>query len=124
MSRVTFKPGAKLQRIEKKLDDPVVALNKIGIFMVAESQRAFKDQSHGDASWDERAPVNIFGIIADFAQGKKKPAARRFETRPALINTGQLRRSIAHNVIGNAVEVGTNLDYAAVHQFGGETESE
>mgnify|MGYP003634348228 CR=1 FL=1 len=121
--RVTFDKGAKIARMEKGLDDPTPVLKQIGVLMVAESQRAFKEQKHGGKSWDERAPVNIFGIIADFAAGKRKPPNRRFETRPALRDTGALAKSIAFEVRGKVVEVGTNLDYAAVHQFGGKVES-
>lgn len=121
--RVTFKKGAKVERIEKKLENPAGALTKIGILMVAESQRAFKLQSFGRSQWKQRAPINVFGIIADFHQGKKKPPARRFDRRPALRDTGRLSSSIAFRVTGDAVEVGTNLDYAAVHQTGGEVES-
>jgi len=122
--RVTFKKGAKVERIEKNLADPHAALKKIGILMVAESQRAFKTQQFGRGKWEQRAPVNVFGIIADFHMGRTKPPARRFDRRPALRDTGRLASSIAYQVTGNVVEVGTNLDYAAVHQTGGETESE
>lgn len=123
MPRVTFKKGAKVERIEKKLTDPNAALKQIGVLMVAESQRSFKAQRLGRKKWDQRAPVNVFGIIADFHAGKRKPAARRFERRPALRDTGRLASSIAYQVVGRTVEVGTNLDYAAVHQTGGQTES-
>lgn len=124
MPRVTFTRGEKFERVMKDLIDPGVALKQIGILLVAESQRAFKMQQHGDKPWDARAPVNIFGIISDFAQGKAKPAARRFETRPALRDTGRLASSIAFQVTGNTVEWGTTVEYAAVHQHGGETKSE
>lgn len=121
--RVTFKPGAKIERIEKNLDSPARALKQIGVLMVAESQAAFKEQALGSKKWEPRAPVNIFGIIADFHAGRRKPPARRFETRPALRDTGRLANSIAFEVQGDTVEVGTNLDYAKVHQEGGEVES-
>ena len=121
--RVTFIKGAKVGRIEKNLDDPQAALKQIGVLMVAESQRAFKAQQFGKKKWDQRAPVNVFGIIADFTAGKTKPPDRRFDQRPALRDTGRLSSSIAYQVTGKIVEVGTNLEYAAVHQTGGETES-
>lgn len=39
-----------------------------------------------------------------------------------LTETGRLRASITHNVRGgDTVEVGTNVAYAAIHQFGGKT---
>lgn len=121
--RATFRKGAKVERIENKLGNPQAALKQIGVLMVAESQRAFKDQSFGGREWAPRSDVNVFGIIADFAAGKKPPA-RRFERRPALRDTGRLAASISFQLMGtNIVEVGTNLPYASVHQFGGAVES-
>lgn len=119
----SFRKGDKVERIEKKLDNPVAALRRIGILMVAESQRAFKDQQFGSKRWDARKVPNVFGIIADFHAGRRAPPARRFEGRPALRDTGRLASSIAFQVVGNVVEVGTNLDYAAAHHLGGKVQS-
>lgn len=123
MARVTFSKGAKVARIEQKLENPADALKQIGALMVAESQRAFKKQSHGGKPWEPRAPVNVFGIIADFHAGRQKPPQRRFERRPALRDTGRLSASINFRVSGKTVEVGSNLPYAHVHNQGGEVES-
>ena len=123
MSKVNFKKGAKLERWEKALQNPKKALKQIGVLMVAESQASFRNQKHGSKKWEGRAPVNVYGIIADFSKGSTPPA-RRFQTRPALKDTGRLSGSISYKVSGSAVEVGTNLDYAGVHQFGGAIESE
>lgn len=121
----TFSPGAKIQRIKRSLQDPTPALKQIGAMMAAESQQAFRDQSFGGVAWNPRGQVNIFGILADFAAGRKNPPSRRFERRPALRDTGRLAASIAWQVIGgDTVEVGSNLEYAGVHQHGGEVESE
>lgn len=124
MPRVKVTPGRRLDAMAKNLADPTAILRAVGVLMVAESQRAFKDQRFGSKTWDARAPVNVFGIIADFAAGKKTPPSRRFETRPALRDTGRLASSIAFAVTSaTTVEVGTTVDYAAVHQTGGKVES-
>ena len=86
--------------LDAALDNPQAALKQIGILMVAESQRAFKAQQFGAKKWDQRAPVNVFGIIADFTAGKTKPPNRRFDQRPALRDTGRLSSSIAYQVKG------------------------
>ena len=120
-----FEKGAKIERWERNLSNPQAALKQVGAMMVAESQRAFVNQKIGDKSWDARAPINVLGIIADFAAGKKTPPSRRFENRPALRDTGRLAASITFRVIGagDVVEVGSNLPYAAVHHRGGTVES-
>lgn len=123
MTRVTFDEGAKVRRIRANLQDPSKALAQVGVLMVAESQAAFRNQKFGDKKWDQRAPVNVFGVIADFHQGRKKPVGRRFDRRPALVDTGRGRKSIAFQVRGNGVDVGTNVDYMKVHQTGGKVES-
>ena len=124
MTTSTFKKGGKVERWEKALHNPQAALKQIGVLMVAESQQSFRDQKHGRDKWKGRAPINVYGIISDFAKGSTPPA-RRFETRPVLKDTGRLSNSIAFKLSGgNTVEVGTNLSYAGVHQHGGAIESE
>lgn len=46
----------------------------------------------------------------------KPPVLRKGQP---LVDTGRLRSSISSRVIGQEVEVGTNLIYAPIHQFGG-----
>lgn len=124
MTRATFRKGAKIERWEQALENPRRALKQIGALMVAESQRSFREQQHGRDKWDPRAPVNVYGIISDFAKGGTPPA-RRFQRRKVLLDTTRLSGSIAPKVLGRtAVEVGTNLSYAGVHQYGGPIESE
>lgn len=126
MAQSNFDRGAKIRRWERNLSDPTTALNQIGFLMVAESQQAFVDQGFGKTKWRPRGEVNVPGIIADFAGGRKNPPQRRFETRPALIDRGEtgLKGSIAHKVENDTVIVGSNLPYAAIHQTGGESETE
>lgn len=120
-----FDPGDKVQRVQHNLEQPSATLKQIGALMVAESQRAFREQRFGKDTWRPRASVNVFGILADFAAGRKAPPARRFEPRPALRDTGRLASSISFRLVSDSVvEVGTNVEYAAVHQTGGTVESE
>ena len=125
MAKANFQKGAKVERWEKAIDNPSGALTQIGALMVAESQRAFREQKHGKKKWAARAPVNVYGIIADFTKGSTPPR-RRFETRQALHDTGRLASpaGVVFKVSGKFVEVGTNLDYAHVHNFGGPIESQ
>lgn len=124
MTAPVFEPGAKLQRWERNLANPEAALRAIGAIGVSGAQRAFRDQGFAGKPWRERAAPNVFGILADFAQGKKSPPKRRFERRPALRDTGALARSIVFRITGpDTVEWGSPMPYAAVHQKGGTAES-
>ncbi|MDY6852011.1 MAG: phage virion morphogenesis protein [Thermodesulfobacteriota bacterium] len=52
--------------------------------------------------------------------GKRKGRGDR-PVAPTLVDTGRLRDSINYRAYGDRVEAGTDLGYAAVHQFGGRT---
>lgn len=110
---------------QERLDNPEGALKKIGALMLAASQRAFREQKYGKITWRPRKVPNVFGIISDFSKsGNAKPPKRRFEATPVLIDTSQLRRTLSFDLVGkDAVEVGSNLPYAGVHNFGGPVES-
>jgi phage gpG-like protein len=124
VGRATFRPGAKVERIEKRLDRPEAALRMIGAVLTSESVGAFTKQSFDGKRWEPRGPVNVFGALADLAKGEL-PKDRRFQRRPVLKDTGDLQGSISPRLVGShVVEVGTNLHYAQVHQTGGPVESE
>lgn len=123
MGTIGYRKGAKMERFEKNLANPARALKQIGALAVSESQLAFRKQRLGDTAWEPRSKINVFGIIADFAAGKSVPPARRFQSRPALRDTGRLASSIAASVSGKFVTIGSNLPYASVQHTGGEVES-
>ena len=124
MARTGFQKGAKMERWERALANPTRTLKQIGAMMVSESQLAFQTQALGRKKWPARGPINTMGIIADFAAGKDSPPNRRFQTTPALKDTGRLMASIAFQVERDSVVVGSNLPYAQVHHTGGPVESE
>ena len=73
------------------------ALSEIGDYLVSETTRRFQASVGPDGNkWDDVK-----------RQGK------------ALVDKGHLRDSIHYEVNGESVKVGTNLVYAAIHQFGG-----
>ena len=80
----------------------ISALRQIGSYMVAATIRRFELEGGAGGRW--------------------KPSRRaREEGGQTLTDTGRLRSSIASNVTGDGVEIGTNVAYAAIHQFGGRT---
>lgn len=123
---------AQLVNVERLLTDREAQrglLDQIGALYVSASQKSFSEQRWGSTAWPARYPsqrspkINIAGVIKDFNAGRRKPLKSRFQDRPALVDTGDLKRSISHRVVvegGEAyVEIGTTLPYATLQQYGG-----
>lgn len=96
--------------------DPRQLLQAVGLMMVGRSQRAFTDQGR-DGAWSPRAVPNRVGVILDLQEGRNPPE-RRWDARPAGIDSGRLRSSIAFKVQGARVVVGSSLPYASDVQRG------
>lgn len=77
-------------------------LDEMGSYLVLSIDRRFETETGpGGNPW----PKSIRALV----QGGQ-----------TLTDSGRLRGSITHNVLGgNAVEVGTNVAYAGIHQMGG-----
>jgi phage gpG-like protein len=124
---LAFDEGDGLARLRRILEDPRVVLDQIGILIVKESGKAFREQKLGNYKWRPRKVPNMAGILSDAARGASKPKDQRFRPTPALIDTGLLARSIAHRLVGrDTVEVGVGgaaKTYADVHQVGGTTQT-
>src|SRR3990172_11172050 len=96
-----FRAGRKgMARLSADLSNPARTLKRIGALLVAQGQRAFREQRFGSAKWPARYSgisgpyVSVAGVLADVAKGSN-PKARRFADRvPALVDTGLLRRSL------------------------------
>lgn len=80
---------------------------RLGEYLLRSTQDRFSTQTAPDGTpWQALKPR--------YAKGKK------YQKDKILTLRGYLRRSIRYQVTGvNAVEVGTNVKYAAIHQFGG-----
>lgn len=96
---------AALVRMTKTLDNPKPVLDEIGGMLVASTLDRFeRGQAPDGSDW-------------------QKSARAEAENGQTLVDTGRLRGSITHRASGDAVEVGTNVVYAAIHQFGGRIEA-
>lgn len=104
----------------------------LGGLALSYAQQAFDRQALGSEQWAARYPkqtgakVNIAGVVSDFLAGKRTPPERRFQDRPAGIDTGLLRRSLtpskALKTHGFMVEVGSAQQNASAVQFGARQE--
>jgi len=119
-----------LANVRRVLRNPEAILKQVGAALQANAQRAFRDQRLGNDAWPEQYPgqddpfVHTAGLVADLAGGSKI-SSRRLERSPrALFDTGELFRSLDDQGQIDTpdqftVEVGTNVTYASVHQYGG-----
>ena len=92
-----------LARLAAVLSHPDDIMDRIGRYLVASTYRRFER---------ERAPDGTPWL---------KSARAVAEGNRTLTDTGRLRGSIVHTLTdgGHGVEVGSNVVYAAIHQFGG-----
>ena len=123
-------PGS-LAVFRRQLERPEKLLKLFGMAAASEAQRSFDRQGlHFEDEWEPRYPsqqtvyVNIAGAIMDLTDGPTIKA-HRFDNRPAVVDTGLLRRSLspsgAVSITGTfEVSVGTTVPYGGKHQFGGE----
>lgn len=87
-----------------KLDQPAQLMESIGTVLASTTAQNFLAQ--GRPKW----------------LGLKNPGPKR-KNGMILQDTGRLRDSIVTASTGNSVTIGTNVVYAAIHQFGGQTKA-
>lgn len=111
-----------LADIRLRLMRPNDLLVGAGLYMKGVTQAAFRAQGRpGVPTWKDRDVPNVVGIIEDIKAGRTPPE-RRWESRPANIDTGALRQSVTFEVVGTTtVQVGSWLPYASKVQAGGES---
>ena len=94
-----------LDDLNKKLQDMTPVLESSGEHIASEIDLCFTDaRNPNGVSWEDLSDVTI--------------ARRRNGSDKPLNDTGRLKNSITSNVIGNSVEIGTNVEYAITHQKG------
>jgi len=89
-----------LDDLRRRMADPRPVLEEMGLVLLRSVARNFKEGGRPER----------------WKPSKRALAEPRGKT---LIDTGRLRNSITMKVEGDAVKVGTNVEYAAIHQFGG-----
>jgi phage gpG-like protein len=96
-----------LRGLGRAASDLAPVLSGIGDGIVADAQMRFRDS---------RDPYGQ----AWLALSKRTIAQRRKGSSKPLLDSGRLRDTITPRLVGaDAVHVGTNVLYAAIHQFGG-----
>ncbi|SFP60942.1 phage virion morphogenesis protein [Hydrogenimonas thermophila] len=90
----------KLQELLTKVSDTKPLLNQIGHTLIDQTEENFEDESFFGKPWTISKRAELEG-------GK------------TLQDTARLASSIDYEVSGSKLTVGTNVEYAAIHQFGG-----
>jgi len=122
-----------IARLAADLASPKRLLKTVGLLLVAQGQEAFKTQSFGAFRWKPRYSggiggkyLNVAGVISDAEKGGAIKSRRTADRVPALVDTGLLRKSLTSisqmpvkELGAFAVEYGTNVKYAGIHQTGG-----
>lgn len=105
---------------------PQGLLLRLAATTLAFSEKAFKQQKYGSEDWKPRYPnqtppkINVVGAIKDL-MGDGEVKSRRFQDRPALTDTGELKRHLDFDVFTNEFDITNNLPYAPLQQEGGES---
>lgn len=103
-------------------------LTETGEYVRSETVQRFQDSRGPDGeAWAPLAPATLWGRVGGFSGRRfhkrtwtlRAKVARRMASAKPLVDHGHLRNSITCEVTAEAVQVGTNMVYAAIHQFGG-----
>ena len=107
MAEITIsieKLQGKLERLSKALENKTPLLRRIANTMQNTIEESFdKQASPFGEKWKPNAPKTL----------QKKRGNK------ILIQSGLLSQSFTQKVTGSSAQVGTNKEYAAIHQFGG-----
>lgn len=120
--------GDGFRALRDAVERPEAVLKGVGALLVRTAQRSFREQRLGSVGWKSRGETgmnpNWPGILSDFAAGRSAPPDRRFQDRPVLTDTGNLKRSITFRLVDReTVEAGSMLSYAAVLHSGGDSKT-
>lgn len=94
-----------LAKLRTTLRWPDRTLRQMGALVLAEAQKAFREQRLGEHLWPARYEgrgqphVNVAGVVVDFLSGRAKPKPIRFVDRPAGVDTGQTMRGLTPRVM-------------------------
>jgi len=96
----------KLKELQKKLRNLKPLFNQIGHTLIEGVEENFESESFFGKPWTPLVEAT-----------KKQKAKRGYEK--ILQNRGRLAESIDFEASNGGLTLGTNIEYAAVHQFGG-----
>lgn len=115
-----LKDGVRV--LAKQIEQLFPLMDKLGNYLCQVSRAAFQNQSWDGQKWAEKkaGPLtpSIMGSVEDLSKGPEI-AASRFAARPALVNTGALRRSFKAMPTAKTVKIVSTMPYAQLQNEGG-----
>lgn len=110
-----------LNELKKKVKNLTPVMNEIGNYIKNESELSFeKQQSPFGEKWKPLSVATLTPMISYTKKGKvSKASEQALKGRLILVRSGRLVNSITYKADASSVTIGTNLIYAAIHQFGG-----
>jgi phage gpG-like protein len=104
-----------VQALSKQFEDLTPLMEELGRFLDAKVLVTFISQTFNGRRWPARqgsaSKPSILGVVADLTEGPEVHA-NRFKDRPALVDTGTLRRSIRFTTSRNSVHLRSTMPYA------------
>ena len=117
---------AALRRAGDRLADCTPLMRDVGASLVQSTRERFDSQSGPDGKrWRPLSADTVIGRLGGVGRTYTKKMQFRAKARRGmasmriLFRQGHLRNSITARAGADRVEVGTNLVYGAIHQFGG-----
>ena len=114
-----------LREMESRLE-PARLLPIFGGVMQASIDETFEQEGYPAGSWRLLHASTLAEQFSRRGQStttkagrQRRPFLRFAAGKKLLQDTGDLRRSILHEIEGNRLTIGTNLIYARIHQEGG-----
>ncbi len=116
-----------LKQLQAKIGDLSPVLREIGEDLVESTKQRFADSRGPDGTvWPANSPVTIARMLGANPRNFKKDgglskagAARMDGKKPLIGETRRLSEEIHYQIHGDTLEIGSNLEYAAMQQFGG-----
>jgi len=117
-----------LEKLQRKMGDMTPAMKDIGELLIETTKRRFVTSTAPDGSrWEPNRPATIMSYL----QGKsgafskrdgrltKKGARLAANKKPLIGESKSLSTEISYRADRASVEIGSPMEYAAIHQFGG-----
>lgn len=116
---ITFRNKEELDKLREKIKNPQKVLETIGNYLTGVISQSFEEEkSPGGTAWE---PLSKRVTSSKKERMRKLKALTKGEDykRKILHESGTLAQDFKPIITDNKLSIGTNLKYAAIHQFGG-----